>query len=157
MPLLQHEPVVFPEGLFDCLPEGGQQDSSRWWVIHTKPREKPWRDSEPRKFKLFPAIVAEKVAKQRPLVPLVYHSFQAICSFMVKIVPGLGLGKKPGCQGLFVENQRELHANLVQVHRLITSGLPSTPETILLPGAIVEILSGPLAGLRGKLYAAGVA
>src|SRR5207245_2119577 len=52
---------------------------------------------------------------------------------------------------LSVVEQEGLWHNLCQVHRLITSGQPITPEDQLVPGNVVEIRSGPLAGLRGKI------
>jgi len=44
-----------------------------------------------------------------------------------------------------------LWEDLRQVRRLITSGMLIAPEKRLTSGATVEITSGPLAGLRGKI------
>jgi transcriptional antiterminator RfaH len=57
-------------------------------------------------------------------------------------------------QSLVVKDQENLWRDLRQVYRLIGSGLPVTPEDRLHPGAKVEIRSGPLAGLKGKILRA---
>src|SRR5207247_2892865 len=50
-----------------------------------------------------------------------------------------------------VGNQATMWADLRQIHQLIASGAPITPEERLTPGVSVEIRSGPLAGLKGKI------
>ena len=55
---------------------------------------------------------------------------------------------------LDVADQDSLWRDLRQVHRLIASGAPVTPEERLAPGSAVEIHSGPLAGLRGVIVRA---
>jgi transcriptional antiterminator RfaH len=52
---------------------------------------------------------------------------------------------------LEVPDQQGLWRDLKQIHHLIAAGLPVTPEDRLAPGHIVEIRSGPLAGLTGKI------
>jgi transcriptional antiterminator RfaH len=52
---------------------------------------------------------------------------------------------------LDVADQERLWNDLRQVQTLIKSGTPITPEERLGPGDVVEIKSGPLAGLRGKI------
>jgi transcription antitermination factor NusG len=37
------------------------------------------------------------------------------------------------------------------VYRLVTSGQPLIPEKRLIPGSWVEIISGPLQGLQGRI------
>ena len=48
-------------------------------------------------------------------------------------------------------DQKGLWRDLTQIHHLIRSGVPITPEDRLAPGQLVEIKSGPLTGLRGKI------
>jgi transcription antitermination factor NusG len=57
-------------------------------------------------------------------------------------------------QPLRVVGQEELWHDLAQIYRLIASGAPVMPEERLFPGALVEISSGPLAGLKGKILRA---
>ena len=54
-------------------------------------------------------------------------------------------------QSLAVVDQHALWRDLAQIHRLTSSGVPVSPADRLVPGALVEITSGPLAGLRGKI------
>ncbi len=50
-----------------------------------------------------------------------------------------------------VADQERLNNDLRQIHQLIAAGLSVTPEKTLLPGSPVEIISGPLCGLRGQV------
>jgi transcriptional antiterminator RfaH len=54
-----------------------------------------------------------------------------------------------------VEDQAQLHADLARVYHLMTSGMPLTPEERLNSGAWVEITSGPLVGLQGRILRRG--
>src|SRR4029079_5416826 len=55
---------------------------------------------------------------------------------------------------LKVDDQERLWEELGQIHQLIESGAPVTPEERLGPGESVEICSGPLSGLRGIIVRA---
>ena len=48
-----------------------------------------------------------------------------------------------------MENEHLLRK--MRFHRLISAGIPITPEGRLTSGMMVEITSGPLAGLKGKI------
>ncbi len=52
---------------------------------------------------------------------------------------------------LTVVDQAQLFQDLLQVHQLMTSGAPLSPEERLKPGAKVEIIGGPFAGMEGKI------
>jgi transcriptional antiterminator RfaH len=54
-------------------------------------------------------------------------------------------------RAISVGDQAGLWRDLSQINRLICSGAPITPEDRLSPGSLVEIKSGPLAGLRGRI------
>jgi transcription antitermination factor NusG len=45
----------------------------------------------------------------------------------------------------------QLRSELRVVHRLLQTGLPVAPVFALVPGAKVEMRSGPLVGLRGVI------
>ena len=45
--------------------------------------------------------------------------------------------------------------DLQRVHRLIATDAPLTPEDRLQPGDLVQIISGPLTGLEGKIMRRG--
>jgi hypothetical protein len=61
------------------------------------------------------------------------------------------LGTQRVVQALPVGDQDGLWHDLRQVHRLIETGAPITPEERLAPGMIVEIREGPLVGLKGRI------
>jgi transcription antitermination factor NusG len=54
-----------------------------------------------------------------------------------------------------VPDQRRLHADLVQVYRLLASGNAPEPENNVPPGTPVEIVAGPLMGLEGRVLRHG--
>jgi hypothetical protein len=56
---------------------------------------------------------------------------------------------------LRVPDQFQIQADLERVHRLIASGGALVPEDRLQPGALVEIIAGPLSGLEGKIIRRG--
>src|SRR5262249_29837258 len=61
------------------------------------------------------------------------------------------LATKRVVRSLTVNDQARLWGDLRQLERMIALGQPITPESRLGPGMPVEISSGPLAGLRGKI------
>jgi transcriptional antiterminator RfaH len=151
MPLLPLEPFVYPEDLLSAsdLPA---EDSRNWWVLHTRPRaektaarefvrrglsfflpwyERQWR-SRGRQLRsympLFPGYIFLQGDREARLQALQTN-------LLVRVLP--------------VADQEQLHADLMRVHHLIQAGLPLTPEDRLEPGARVEIVGGPLAGLEG--------
>ena len=56
---------------------------------------------------------------------------------------------------LTVSDQVRLTADLKNILTLMASGSPLSPEERLQPGAQVEIVSGPLAGVEGKIIRRG--
>jgi transcription antitermination factor NusG len=160
MPLLPLEPFVFPDDLLDQSdqPAAAPEGSAPWWVLHTRPR-------------------AEKSLARRLLrattpffLPLCKrqwrHRGRLLCSY-VPLFPGY-VFLRADSQSVFktletnlvarvlpVPDQAQLHGDLSRVYCLIASDAPLTPEERLKPGALVEIISGPLAGLEGKVLRRG--
>ena len=58
-------------------------------------------------------------------------------------------------QCIRVEDQPQLHQDLARIHQLMVSGEPLTPEERIQPGDWVEITTGPLQGLQGKIIRRG--
>ena len=157
MPVLPPEPNAFPEHLF-AADDPGLTDERVWWVLHTRPR-------------------AEKSLARRLLrtttpffLPLCKrqwrHRGRLLCSY-VPLFPGY-VFLRADSQAVFktletnlvarvlpVPDQTQLHGDLARVYCLIASDAPLTPEDRLKPGAPVEIISGPLAGLEGKVLRRG--
>ena len=157
MPLLPLEPFVFPDDLLDqsaVAPEG----SARWWVLHTKPRaekslaRKLLRSTTPFFLPLCKRQWRHRGRLLRSYVPLFpgYVFLRADSPSVFKTVETNLVARV-----LHVEDQRQLHGDLSRVYCLIATDAPLTPEERLQPGALVEITSGPLAGLEGKVLRRG--
>jgi transcriptional antiterminator RfaH len=50
-----------------------------------------------------------------------------------------------------VPDQGRLQTDLLQIHQLLTTGAPVTPEDRLQPGSRVRVTRGPFEGLEGKI------
>jgi transcriptional antiterminator RfaH len=152
MPILPAEPATYPECLFD-VPES-ERVERRWWVLHTKPRQEKALSRQLREQKApFFLPLGRRWLKVRgrtltsfvPLFPgylflLANDNERSTAIYTGRIV-----------QSLLVVDQGRLWRELRQINRLLESGLPVTPEQGLIPGTMVEILTGPLMGLRGKV------
>lgn len=152
MPILPSEPTTFPENLFA---DPATNDGRHWWVLHTRPRQEKCLARELRELQLsyfLPVLSRRTRVRGRELVSLV-PLFTSYVFLLAKDdrerVRALATHRVAHC--LPVKDQAELWHDLRQVHQLIESGEPITPEQKLGPGMAVEIQSGPLAGLRGKI------
>jgi transcriptional antiterminator RfaH len=155
VPLLPLEPFVFPGDLFQREPPAGGEP---WWVLHTRPRAEK-------------VLARRLLQRQTPFfLPLCKRQWRnrgrAHCSY-VPLFPGYVFqqSERPTFTGtaeghcvariLQVEDQGQLQADLRRVYCLIASDAAMTPESRLQPGTEVEITSGPLAGLDGRILRRG--
>lgn len=157
MPLLPLEPFVYPD---DLLSEPGREetDAGCWWALHSRPR-------------------AEKALARRFralnlsfFLPLYQHqwrnrgrSFRA----HMPLFPGYiflrgdaetrlhALETNQVVRTIAVSDPLRLHDELARVWRMMQAGMLLTPEDELRPGAAVEIVAGPLAGMEGKILRRG--
>jgi transcription antitermination factor NusG len=156
MPFLPPEPNTFPAELFaEENPEVRQ--GRQWWVLHTKPRQEK---------SLARQLLQSQVPFYLPLIERRSLIRGRVMQSQVPLFPGylflLGqrdervtaLATNRVVHSLEVWDQRTLWDDLTQVHRLINTGAPITPEERLEPGALVEITRGPLAGLKGRIIRA---
>ncbi len=153
MPPLPRERNVFPADLLgdEAGPPGGERC---WWVLHTKPRQEK---------SLARQMLQAEVPFYLPLVPRRTLVRGRVLEAHVPLFAGYlfvladrdervtALATRRVVRSLVVADQAQLRHDLWQVHRLIASGAPVTPEGRLGPGDAVEIRSGPLAGLRGRV------
>lgn len=149
MPILPAEMVQYPEALFAAPAQAGDE---AWWVLHTRPRQEKSLARE---------LLASRVPFYLPQVSRRLCTRGRIFTSHVPLFPSyvflLGnerqriaaMGTRRVAHALRVLDQAMLWRELGQIHRLIESGAPVTPEERLGPGQAVEICSGPLAGLRG--------
>jgi transcriptional antiterminator RfaH len=150
MPIRPPEPALYPDDLFAAEPLAG----ARWLVLHLKPRQEKC---------LLRDLRARRIACYLPLVERRLRIRGRAVSSFVPLFEGylFMLGGRPDrltafstrriVRALEVVDQEELWYDLRQVHRLIASGAPLTPQAGLAPGTLVEIRTGPLAGLHGKI------
>jgi len=157
MPLLPLEPFLFPDDLLR-QPVNGDSDGARWWCLQTKPRSEKC---------LARRFLGRQLAFFLPLYNRQWRNRGRLFRSHMPLFPGYlflhgdyqarvqALETNLVACCLPVENQRQLHADLVRVYDLITASLPLTPEVKLEPGTPVRIVSGPLAGHEGKVLRRG--
>jgi transcriptional antiterminator RfaH len=158
MPLLAPEPFVYPEGLLaDPLPDS-LDGSECWWVLHTRPRaEKALARMLHRKAISFFLPVQRRQWRDRG---------RLLCSYLPLFPSYVFLWGDPYARlaaletnqvayVLPVPDQQRLSDDLVRVRRLMEAGLPLTPEEQLEPGTLVEIVTGSMAGLTGRVLRRG--
>lgn len=157
MPLLPLEPFIHTkEILSGPLPEvDGPQ---RWWLLHTRPR-------------------AEKALARRMLsqeicffLPLYKRTWRSRNRFLTSYLPlfsgylflcGDGQARQRALETNLVANclvvgdQARMWADLARVYALMASGSALSPEDRLVPGTRVEIVSGSLTGIQGKIAKRG--
>jgi transcriptional antiterminator RfaH len=152
MPVLPLETALYPDTLLEGPVE--QNAGCVWWVLHTKPRAEKM---------LARQLLRRSVGFYLPLYPRTgRHKNRPLVSHL-PLFPGylfvhgteddrrIALETNCVVRTITVADQAQLQAELARVHLLTESGLPLVPEDRLLPGAWVEIISGPLKGLEGKI------
>lgn len=154
MPLLPPEPFVHPENLFHQPGESENQ----WWVLHTKPRAEK-------------ALTRKLLTSKCPFfLPLqkkmirhgnrVRYSYNPLFTGYLFVCGGVEVRPQVSetnyvVNVLVVSEQQQLQTKLATLHRMMTQGLPMTPESRLQPGSKVIIESGPLSGVTGTLLRRG--
>jgi len=153
MPFLPLEPFVRPDSLFDqsAVPV---ENEGRWWVLRTRPRaEKALaRQLVGRDLRFFLPLYQKRSRVNGRCIDA-YHPLFAGYLFL----HGCGedrlraLETNYVAQVISVEDQMQLHRDLVRVHDLMMTDGALTPEEQLEPGKLVEITNGPLMGMRGTV------
>jgi transcriptional antiterminator RfaH len=153
MPILPAEPTAFPEGLLEgtTAPESADR---LWWVLHTRARQEKALARQLREYcaPYFLPLTRRRLAVRGRI----FNSFVPLFTGYVFLLADDGerlaaLGTGRVAQSLPVPDQGRLWEQLRQIHRLLSAGRSVVSVERLTPGAVVEIRSGPLAGLRGKV------
>lgn len=157
MPILPVEPALYPDHLFletDLQPREGEN----WWVIHTRPRAEK---------SLARTACQEEIPFFLPLYTRRWRTNGRLFKSTHPLFPGyLFIRATDEARGkllstnwvanlLFVSDQRAMQIDLSRLYRLISTGLPLTPEVRLSPGTRVMITAGPLRGLEGTVLRQG--
>ncbi len=156
MPLLNQEPPLYPSELFDDNLDRAVLLEKTWWVLHTKPRQEKSlaRELHRRQISFYlPQIQKRWRLRGRTMssyVPL-FAGYMFLMADSKDRLAALTTNRI--VHSIKVEDQDQLWGDLRQIHKLIATGAPVTPEDKLGPGDPVEIRSGPLMGLRGTILA----
>jgi transcription antitermination factor NusG len=151
MPILCEEPNVYPADLFTGE---GATGGRKWWVLHSKPRQEKAlaRQMLDERVPFYLPLLERKTVVRGRVVPSRVPLFAGYVFLLADHEERIkALATRRVVRSLEVQGQQELWSDLAGVDRLISAGLPVTPEQKLYPGALVEIRTGPLAGLRGKI------
>jgi transcriptional antiterminator RfaH len=157
MPLLPLEPFVFPDSLLS-QPTITDPELGNWWVLHTRPRAEK-------------SLVRRLLRREAPFfLPLSKRKWRnrgRVHSSYLPLFPGYvflrgdahtvfrTLESNLVARILEVPDQEQLQADLARIYWLIAAGAPLAGEDRLVPGSPVEIVSGPFAGLEGKVLRRG--
>jgi transcription antitermination factor NusG len=155
MPLLSLEPCLFPDNI---LQAGKPASPGQWWVLHTKPRAEK---------SLARRLLKQRIAFFLPVYHRTWRSARRTRTSFLPLFPGYlflcgdnqdrvhALASNLVARTLEVHDQQKLEDDLIRIHRLIESDAPLSPEARLEPGTPVEIVSGPLTGIEGKIIRRG--
>jgi transcription termination/antitermination protein NusG len=151
MPILAAEPAHFPETLFD---EASTVGARAWHVLQTRARQEKSlaRQLHERSVPFFLPLIRKRLRIRGKPAESQLPLFGGYVFLLANVDDHLfARSTRRVARILDVTNQAEMWRELRQIHRLIASGVPIRPEDQLVPGAPVEIRSGPLAGLRGVI------
>ena len=154
MPILPAEPQVYPDRLFE---PGKEICTERtWWVLHTRPRQEKSlaRQLHAGGISYYLPLVQKRLRIRNRTLTSHHPLFGGYLFLLADPEERIkALATQRIVRSIQVSDQNQLWCDLAQIHRLIHSGVPIVPEDRLSPGTLVEIRSGPLAGLRGKIQA----
>ena len=152
MPILSAEPQFCPVDLFERGSEGSL--GRNWWVIHTKPRQEKSlaRHLHAARIPFYLPLVSKRLRVRNRTLTSYTPLFPGYV-FMLAVVEEriAAFSTNRIVRSIPVVDQQKLWRDLNQVQQLISTGAPITPEGRLAPGTVVDIRTGPLAGLRGKI------
>ncbi len=166
MPILDHEPDIFPDDLFARLGEEGHGqeklaaeagfgDEAAWWAVYTRSRQEK---------ELMRKLRTMEIPFYSPIVPhrsrspqgRVRTSYVPLFSNYVFLFGDLeartrALTTNTISRTIEVDDSRRLVRDLRQLFELIARGSPVTPEAKLQPGTPVRIKSGVMKGIEGTI------
>lgn len=152
MPILPQEPDIYPESLF--APESlAATAAAPWWAVYTLPR----REKElVRRLLGLGVHFYSPTIKKRSCSPGGRRRTSYVPLFPGYVFVSGGADERhqlmtTNCVSrcLEVPDGAELVRDLQQIHQLIRSEAPLTPESRIEAGARVRVRSGALAGMEG--------
>jgi transcription antitermination factor NusG len=152
VPVLDREPALWPEHLFEC--GVGSRVSDRWRVYQVRPRTEKLlaRYLRSRDIAYFLPQIERRKRYQRRLVRSHVVLFPG---YVFAVVNDQSLERPLEAKAIIcslnIDDQYRLEHELREIHRLIQSEQPLTREERLQPGSPARIIRGPLTGLRGQV------
>ncbi|MDR3623139.1 MAG: transcription termination/antitermination NusG family protein [Paludisphaera borealis] len=159
MPILTTETDFYPENLWDDPHAVACDTASKWWCLHTKPRQEKAvaRDLQGAGVAFYlPQINNERRTPQGRKLKSVLPLFTGYL-----FLKGDDNDRMVAIHGNRVANvlqvfdQSTLEQDLRGIHKFLSSGLHVSTEPQVLPGTKVQIRSGPLAGAAGTVVRRG--
>jgi transcription antitermination factor NusG len=151
MPILPQEPDLWPENLFteEAVAAGG----GKWWALYTLPRREKDLMRRLRRMEIpFYGPMVKRRSRspagrsRTSYVPL-FAGYVFLFGTEEQRYKSLTTNCVSRC--LEVRDGRELAEDLRQIHQLICSDAPLTPEARIEAGMRIRVRSGPLMGLEG--------
>lgn len=160
MPILPAEPDFYPPDLWETPRSLGSDPSEVVWrCLHVKPRQEKAVGRELLKLQVsyyLPQVVKEDRTPQgrkiRSVVPL-FPGYLFLFGDLTARLAALRGNRVVSV--LEVADQPSLEHDLLQIHRMLASGVPVTPEPAMPVGARVRIQTGPLLGVEGTVIRRG--
>ncbi|MEX0725855.1 MAG: transcription termination/antitermination NusG family protein [Planctomycetaceae bacterium] len=154
MPILAREPELYPDDLLD-RPETGREESHRWWVVHTRPRQEKSLARRLTELHIGHYVPQLEQKTRSPkgrmrvsYVPMFTSYGFVYCTPEERLKT---LDAPATAHLLEVEDSKQLTFDLRQIRRLSLTGKILTPEDRLEPGTPVRVTSGPFAGFEGRI------
>ena len=152
MPILSHEPDIYPERLFDSLDEDMPEDAE-WWALYTLSR---------REKQLVRLLRSQRIRHYCPTIEKTHRSpngrlRKSYIPLFSNYVFLLGseldryTAKTTNCvsREIAIHDPQQLVFDLQQIHKLVLAGCQLTPESQIESGTRVRVKSGVLKGREG--------
>jgi transcription antitermination factor NusG len=151
MPVLDHEPAVWPENLF--APGHALSSSQQWRAYHVRPRTEKVVARHLRSYDIpyYLPQIERRRRYQRRLVSSRLVLFPGYVFILLDHESARRIELKEVIRSLAITDQHQIDHELRDIHRLIESGQPLTREERLQNGSQARIVRGPLAGLCGQV------
>ena len=154
MPILMREVDLFPADLLDD-PELGVAAEMRWWALYTKARHEKelMRRLHGLNVAFYTPLIARRSRGPSGRTRIAHVPLFTSYTFIYGSENDRYRALTTNCvsRWLPVADGVKLTRDLRQIHQLIESGAPLTPEARLGPGTPVRVRSGPLAGIEGVI------
>jgi transcriptional antiterminator RfaH len=159
MPILPAEPDCNPANLWDDPVVMPSDDGVCWWCLHTKPRQEKATARDLRHAGMtyyLPQVLRESRTPQGRKIQSVVPLFAGYLFLRGNRNDRLeALRAHRLVNILEVADQEAIARDLQQIHTMLSSGMPVSEEPVVPVGANVRIVTGPLAGMIGKVVRRG--